>query len=90
MLTDEVIQSADIVILNVHKLQERLDSSLLKRVEYDYFDFIIIDEAHHSEANTWKRALTYFNNAKVLKVTGTPFRSDGKKIEGKEIYTPMA
>lgn len=47
-LTDEVIQSADIVILNIHKLQERLDSSLLKRVAPDFFDFIIIDEAHHS------------------------------------------
>lgn len=86
-LTDEVIQSADIVILNVHKLQERLDSSLLKRVEPEFFDFIIIDEAHHSEATTWKRTLTYFNNAKVLKVTATPFRSDGKTIEGKEVYT---
>lgn len=86
-LTDEVIQSADIVILNVHKLQERLDSSLLKRVEPEFFDFIIIDEAHHSEATTWKRALTYFNYAKVLKVTGTPFRSDGKTIEGKEVHT---
>ncbi len=87
VLTDEVIQSADIVILNVHKLQERLDSSLLKRVEPDFFDFIIIDEAHHSEATTWKKALKYFENAKVLKVTGTPFRSDGKAIEGKEVYT---
>lgn len=86
-LTYEVIQSADIVILNIHKLQERLDSSLLKRVEPEFFDFIIIDEAHHSEANTWKRALTYFNNAKVLKVTGTPFRSDGRTIEGKEVFT---
>lgn len=86
-LTDEVIQSADIVILNIHKLQERLDSTLLKRVEPTFFDFIIIDEAHHSEATTWKRALTYFNNAKVLKVTGTPFRSDGKAIEGKEVYS---
>ncbi|UOK56173.1 DEAD/DEAH box helicase family protein [Bacillus sp. OVS6] len=35
-LTDEVIRSADIVILNIHKLQERLESSLLKRVEADF------------------------------------------------------
>lgn len=35
-LTDEVINSADIIILNVHKLQERLDSSLLKRVGKDF------------------------------------------------------
>lgn len=86
-LTDEVIESADMVILNVHKLQERLNSSLLKRVDPQFFDFIIIDEAHHSEATTWKKALAYFSNAKVLKVTGTPFRSDGRVIEGKEVYT---
>ncbi|GLY12676.1 DEAD/DEAH box helicase [Pseudobacillus badius] len=86
-LTDEVISNADIVILNVHKLQERLDSSLLKRVPPEFFDFIIIDEAHHSEAKTWKRTLDYFNEAKVLKVTGTPFRSDGRKIQGEQIYS---
>lgn len=85
-LTDEIIQQSDIVVLNVHKLQERLDSSLMKKVPRDFFDMIIIDEAHHSEARTWKKAIEYFEGAKVLKVTGTPFRSDGRTIEGKEIY----
>ncbi|MCG7337153.1 DEAD/DEAH box helicase family protein [Sporosarcina sp. ACRSM] len=85
-LTDEIIQQADIVVLNIHKLQERLDSSLLRRVDRDFFDMIIIDEAHHAEAKTWKRAIEYFEGSKVLKVTGTPFRSDGRSIEGKEIY----
>src|SRR5699024_8782606 len=77
-LTDEIIQQADIVVLNVHKLQERLDSSLIKKVGPDFFDMIVIDEAHHSEAKTWKRAIEYFEESKILKVTGTPFRSDGK------------
>lgn len=86
-LTNEILDKADIVILNIHKLQERLSSSLLKRVPNDFFDLIIIDEAHHSEAKTWKRTLEYFSNAKVIKVTGTPFRSDGRKIKGEEVYT---
>jgi len=85
-LTDEIIHQADIVVLNVHKLQERLDSSLIKRVSPDFFDMIIIDEAHHAEAKTWKRAIEYFKESKILKVTGTPFRSDGRNIEGKDIY----
>ncbi|GGP10980.1 DEAD/DEAH box helicase [Oceanobacillus neutriphilus] len=85
-LTDEIIHQADIVVLNVHKLQERLDSSLIRRVGPDFFDMIIIDEAHHAEAKTWKRAIEYFSNSKILKVTGTPFRSDGRNIEGKEVY----
>jgi superfamily II DNA or RNA helicase len=86
-LSQDILESADLVILNIHKLQERLESSLLKKVDPTFFDMIIIDEAHHSEAHTWKNAVQYFSEAKILKVTGTPFRSDGVKIEGEEIYS---
>lgn len=85
-ITREVIDLSNIVILNIHKLQERLGSSLIRKVPKDYFDMIIIDEAHHSEAKTWKNAIKHFNNAKIIKVTGTPFRSDGKKIDGNLLY----
>lgn len=85
-VTKGVLELADIVVVNIHKLQERLDSSLLKKVPTNFFDFIIIDEAHHSEAYTWQRTLDYFSEAHVLKLTGTPFRSDGVQIKGEEIY----
>ncbi|RED52890.1 DEAD/DEAH box helicase [Cohnella lupini] len=81
-----VLDAANIVILNVHKLQERLEKALIKRVPQDYFDLIIIDEAHHSTAPTWENTLEYFSSAKVVKLTGTPFRSDGEIIEGKYVY----
>lgn len=80
------LDEANIVILNIHKLQERLDKALVKRVPSDYFDMIIIDEAHHSTAPTWEKTLEYFSSAKVIKLTGTPFRSDGEVIEGKYVY----
>lgn len=79
------LDESNIVILNIHKLSTRSRNSLLKRVNQNYFDMIIIDEAHHSPAQTWKNALDYFHNAKVLKLTGTPFRHDRKPIEGKEV-----
>lgn len=82
----EWLESANIVVLNIHKLQNRLDSSLINRVNNTFFDMIIIDEAHHSTANTWVETTNYFNNAKVIKLTGTPFRSDGISIIGKNIY----
>ena len=44
------------------------------------------DEAHHSPANTWVKTLQYFSSAKVIKLTGTPFRSDKKEIAGELIY----
>ncbi|TQR46387.1 DEAD/DEAH box helicase [Paenibacillus popilliae] len=84
--SDWELNAANIVILNVHKLQERLENALINRVSPNFFDMIIIDEAHHSTAPTWEVALNYFSNAKVIKVTGTPNRSDGEKIEGKQIY----
>lgn len=40
-------------------------------------DLIIIDEAHHALAGTWKKILDAFPNARVLGVTATPCRGDG-------------
>lgn len=37
-------------------------------------DFIIIDEAHHSTANSYKKLWEYYPNAKKLGVTATPWR----------------
>lgn len=79
------LEQSNIVILNVQKLQLKNRNSLLKMVDNDFFDMIIIDEAHHSPAKTWQDTLDYFENAKVLKVTGTPFRSDRKEIEGEVV-----
>lgn len=50
-------------------------------------DLIIIDEAHHQKANTYQEIINFFPNAKIISLTATPFRSDGQKIEGENIYT---
>lgn len=42
--------------------------------------FIIIDEAHHAVAGSWDTVLAAFPNAKVLGVTATPERLDGKGL----------
>ncbi|MDF2927688.1 MAG: type restriction endonuclease subunit [Paenibacillaceae bacterium] len=83
---DWELKEANIVVLNIQKLQERLDSSLINRVPSDFFNLIIIDEAHHSTAPTWETSMEYFSSAKVVKVTGTPYRTDGEEIEGKKVY----
>ena len=82
----EILDSANIVILNIHKLQGRLANSPLNFLPNDYFDMIIIDEAHHSAANTWIETLAYFDTAKVVKVTGTPIRTDGVELTGDLVY----
>lgn len=85
-MLDSSLEKCNFVIANVHKLHKDRDSSLLQRVPNDFFDLIIIDEAHHSVANTWKNALSYFSEAKKLHLTGTPFRGDKKELPGEEIH----
>lgn len=90
-MLDSSLEKCNFVIANVHKLYKDKNSSLLNRVPQDFFDLIIIDEAHHSVANTWKNALDYFSEAKKLHLTGTPFRGDKKELPGEEIHnTPLA
>lgn len=42
--------------------------------------FIVIDEAHHAVANTWRRIIGHYNNAAVLGVTATPVRLSGSGL----------
>jgi superfamily II DNA or RNA helicase len=44
------------------------------------FHYLIIDEAHHAAAPSYKRLLSYFRPAFVLGLTATPDRADGQSI----------
>lgn len=46
----------------------------------DYFDTIIIDEAHHAISDTYKAVIDHFTGAKLLGVTATPDRGDMKNL----------
>ncbi|MBW1619547.1 DEAD/DEAH box helicase [Empedobacter falsenii] len=50
------------------------------------FSHFFVDEAHHSEAKTWKDLINKFDNEKVFLFTATPFRNDGKSLQGKQIF----
>ncbi|MGG3773057.1 DEAD/DEAH box helicase, partial [Heyndrickxia faecalis] len=88
-LTMKKLTMSDIVITNVHKLGSSNDEvNLMSLVKKDFFDMIIVDEAHHVAANMWKEALEYFSASKVIKLTATPFRSDNQSISTNE-YDPI-
>jgi hypothetical protein len=42
------------------------------------FDLIIMDEAHHTPAPTWKRMLDLLPEVRTLGLTATPFRTDNQ------------
>lgn len=47
-------------------------------------DLIIVDEAHHATAGTWRKTIEHFEalnpNLRVLGVTATPIRTDGQGL----------
>jgi superfamily II DNA or RNA helicase len=51
----------------------------------DEFDCIILDEAHHSSADTYQRVMHYFRPKLWLGMTATPDKRDDN-IEGRNIY----
>lgn len=49
------------------------------------FNHIFIDEAHHVKASSWNEFRNKFDNEKIIQFTATPFRNDGKRLDGKII-----
>ena len=46
----------------------------------DYFDYIVVDEFHHSVNDQYRRIVEYFKSEFLLGLTATPERMDGKNI----------
>lgn len=57
--------------------------TLARRIKQDrlHFDLLILDEAHHAAAGTWQTVRDAFPTAKLLGVTATPVRTDGKGLD---------
>lgn len=66
-----------IVVGSIQSLQR---PNRLVRFAHDYFDTIIIDEAHHCLSDGYRRVLEHFNQANVLGVTATPDRGDMRSL----------
>ena len=52
----------------------------LQQFSPDYFDTIIIDEAHHALSTSYQAVLEHFTGARVLGVTATPERGDHRNL----------
>jgi superfamily II DNA or RNA helicase len=81
------LNESNIIIANIQKVYSTTSRKTLTDIlPSDFFDMIIIDEAHHSAADSWKKTLEHFNASKIIKFTATPFRGDSKELDGEIIY----
>ncbi|MDE5698432.1 MAG: DEAD/DEAH box helicase [Lachnospiraceae bacterium] len=66
-------------------MQTMSKSENLHRFDKKHFDAIIIDEAHHSSANSYQKIMNYFEPDFWLGMTATPDKRDDN-IDGRNIY----
>jgi len=68
--------SAPVVSASIQSLVRRLD-----RYSPDAFDTIVVDEAHHAAATSYRTILDYFKPRRILGFTATPNRGDGVRLD---------
>ena len=66
----------EVVSASVQTMMHRLD-----RFGTEDFDTIIVDEAHHAAAKSYRDILSYFRPRMLLGFTATPNRADGARLK---------
>lgn len=66
--------------ITVGSVQTMMNDKRLEAYAKDYYDFIIVDEAHHVLSDSYQKVLDYFEDADVLGVTATPDRGDRQNL----------
>lgn len=82
------LDAADVVITNIQQLQRGgAENKWLVDLPDDYFDLILFDEGHHNVADSWEVLRQKFPAARIISVSATPTRADGRVMSGEIIYT---
>lgn len=81
---DEVFGVSNVVIAVINSVA-MCSGEALQRIS-ELCSHLFIDEAHHVPATTWSRVKSAFVHRRVVQFTATPYRNDGKRVDGKMIY----
>jgi len=74
---DRASLDSGVIVASVQTLARQ---ARLERFPGGHIQTVIVDEAHHSLANSYTRILDHFSGAKVLGVTATPDRGDKRNL----------
>ena len=66
--------------VTVGSVQTMMRPSRLERFPHDWFDAIIVDEAHHALSASYQAVLDWFDGEDVFGVTATPDRGDRRDL----------
>lgn len=86
---DQIFDSANVIVTTMH-IAGRADPQVQEQMAARAAA-LFIDEAHHIGARTWSEFRGIFVDRKppipIVQFTATPFREDGRRVDGEFIYT---
>ncbi len=75
---DDFVHESDMVFASFQSLNSQYGKWYMNFAK-DHFDFVIVNEAHHSQADTYREVIKYFECGKIG-MTATEKRADGRDI----------
>ena len=67
------------LFVSISMFNSRFDE-LFALLDSDFYDYIVIDEAHHSQADSYRKLFDHFQPQLLVGLTATPERMDGKDL----------
>lgn len=84
-LAEEFVSSCNVIVTTIQAINTCSED--IRRVISGLCSHLVIDEAHHVSAPSWENFRSRFHGKHILQFTATPFRTDGKLVSGKMIFT---
>lgn len=81
---DSLFAAANVVV-TTSSIAGRCAPAVQERIAH-HCPYLFIDEAHHAEAPTWRQFRNVFTKTRIVQFTATPFREDGRLLNGEMIY----
>lgn len=69
----------DHLFVSVQTFNSKYDE-IFSNLPQDYYDYIVIDEAHHITADSYRKILGHFSPKLLIGLTATPERTDGVSL----------
>ncbi len=82
----DLLAQCNVVVGTTGALAQGVPPEVLRRLAARV-DTLFVDEAHHIAARTWSAFREHFDDRRVMQFTATPFRRDGKLVDGKVVYS---
>lgn len=67
------------LFVSISMFNSRFDEFFAK-LDSKFYDYIVIDEAHHSQADSYRKLFSHFSPQILIGLTATPERMDGRDL----------